>query len=181
MVCEPPGGVQFAPPLRRSGRRYDEWRCLRKTESTAWDTTIERLASEIKVRHYSRKTLKHYADWGRKFQNYLKDKDPGELSSQDVKDYLTYLAVNCNVSSSHQNLAFNALLFLYRHVLSKDFGTHTDIPRAKTSNYVPTVLCRKEIDSVLAHLRHPWIFDFKKTIARTGLELSCLFVLKCPS
>jgi hypothetical protein len=30
------------------------------------------------------------------------------------------MAVNCNVSSSDQNLAFNALLFLYRHVLSKD-------------------------------------------------------------
>jgi hypothetical protein len=109
MVCEPPGGSQFAPP-ERSGRRYDEWRCLRKTEAPAWDAIIEKLAAEIQVRHYSRKTLKHYADWGRKFQTYLKDKDPGELSSQDVKDYLTYLAVNCNVSSSHQNLAFNALL-----------------------------------------------------------------------
>ncbi len=155
MVCEPPCGFQFAPPVR-SGRRYDEWRCLRKTEAPAWDAVIEKLAAQIQVRHYSRKTLKHYADWGRKFQNYLKDKDPGELSSQDVKDYLTYLAVNCNVSSSHQNLAFNALLFIYRHVLSKDFGTHKDIPRAKTSNYIPTVLCRKEIDSVLVHLRHPF-------------------------
>jgi len=155
MVCAPPGGFQFAPP-ERSGRRYDEWRCLRKTEAPAWDSVIEKLADQIKVRHYSRKTLKHYADWGRKFQNYLKDKDPGELSSQDVKDYLTYLAVECKVSSSHQNLAFNALLFLYRHVLNKDFGTHKDIPRAKTSNYVPTVLSRKEIDSILVHLRHPF-------------------------
>jgi integron integrase len=155
MVCEPPGGFQFAPPLR-SGRQYDEWRCLKKTASLAWDAVIEKLAAEIQIRHYSRKTLKHYADWGRKFQYYLRDKDPAELSSQDVKDYLTYLAVDCKVSSSHQNLAFNALLFLYRHVLCKDFGTHKDIPRAKTSNYIPTVLCRKEIDSVLVHLRHPF-------------------------
>jgi hypothetical protein len=155
MVCEPPGGFQVAPS-ERSGRRFDEWRCLRKTNAPAWDAVIEKLAAEIKVRHYSRKTLKHYADWSRKFQNHLRDKDPAGLSSLDVKDYLTYLAVNCNVSSSHQNLAFNALLFLYRHVLNKDFGTHKDIPRAKKSNYIPTVLCRKEIDSVLAHLRHPF-------------------------
>jgi integron integrase len=155
MVCEPPGGFQFAPSVR-TGRRFDEWRCLRKTDAPAWDAVIEKLAAEIKVRHYSRNTLKHYADWCRKFQNYLKDKDPAGLSSQEVKDYLTYLAVNCNVSSSHQNLAFNALLFLYRHVLNRDFGTHKDIPRAKKSNYIPTVLCRKEIDSVLAHLRHPF-------------------------
>jgi integron integrase len=155
MVCEPPGGFQFMPP-QRSGKQYDEWRCLRKTESPEWDTVIEKLADEIKVRHYSRKTLKAYADWGRKFQNYLKDKAPCELSPQEVKVYLTHLAVNCNVSSSRQNQAFNALLFIYRHILKKDFGTHKDIPRAKTSNYIPTVLCRKEIDSVLVHLRHPF-------------------------
>lgn len=155
MVCEPPGGFQFAPP-ERSGKQYDEWRCLRKTESPAWDRVIENIAAEIKVRHYSRKTLKAYADWRRKFQNYLKNKAPGELSSQDVKAYLTHLAVNCHVSTSRQNQGFNALLFLYRHVLKKDFGTHNDIPRAKKSNYIPTVLSRKEIDSVLVHLRYPF-------------------------
>jgi len=152
MVCEPPGGFQFVPQ-ERSGKQYDEWRCLRKTESPAWDRVVENIAAEIKVRHYSRKTLKAYADGSRNFQNYLKDKAPSELSSQDVKAYLTHLAVNCNISSSRQNQVFNALLFLYRHVLKKDFGTHKDIPRAKTSNYIPTVLCRKEIDSVLSHLR----------------------------
>jgi len=30
MVCDPPGGFQFMPP-QRSGKQYDEWRCLRKT------------------------------------------------------------------------------------------------------------------------------------------------------
>ncbi len=155
MVCDPPGGLHLQPPIR-SGRRFDEWRCLRKTGSPAWDAAIEKLAAEIKVRHYSRKTLKHYADWARKFQAYLKDKAPGDLSSQDVKEYLTYLAVDCHVSSSHQNLAFNALLFLFRHVLDKDFGTHGDVPRAKTSNYIPTVLSHREIDAIPAHLRHPF-------------------------
>ena len=51
MVCEPPGGFQFAQQAR-NGRRYDEWRCLRKTESPAWDAIIEKLAAEIQVRHY---------------------------------------------------------------------------------------------------------------------------------
>ncbi len=155
LICEPPGHLpdQFST---RWGRRYDEWRCLRKTASPAWDGVIEKLAEEIKVRHYSRKTLKHYADWCRKFQAYLKDKAPGDMSSQDVKEYLTHLAVKEKVSSSHQNLAFNALLFLFRHILKKDFGDQRDVPRAKTSNYIPTVLSRKEIDSVLVHLRHPF-------------------------
>jgi len=147
--------TSFAP-RSKGGSRYDEWRCLRKTESPAWDKIIEDLAAEIKTRHYSRKTLKAYADWCRKFQSFLKNKPPDTLSPAEIKAYLTYLAVNCNVSSSHQNLAFNALLFLYRHVLKTDFGSHKDIPRAKKSTYIPVVLSRQEIDAVLSHLTYPF-------------------------
>jgi hypothetical protein len=63
--------------------------------SPAWDQAIELLAAEIKVRHYSRKTLKTYADWARKLQRYLTDKPPVELTALDVKEYLTHLAVGC--------------------------------------------------------------------------------------
>jgi site-specific recombinase XerD len=108
------------------------------------------------VRHYSRKTLKCYADWSRKFQGYLRNKTPEALMADDVKAYLTYLAVNCRVAASTQNQAFNTLLFLYRHILKKDFGEHKDIPRAKRSKYIPIVLSRQEIDSVLKHLSHPY-------------------------
>ncbi len=139
----------------RPGKRYDEWRCLRKSDSP-WDGIISRLADEIKTRHYSRKTLKHYANWTRKFQNYVVHTDPAQLSSRDVKRYLTYLAVNCRVSSSTQNLAFNALLFLYRHILKKDFGGHKDVPRAKKSTYIPVVLSREEIEVIFSGLGRPY-------------------------
>jgi integron integrase len=138
-----------------AGKRYNEWRCLEKSKSPAWDHAIDKLAAEIKTRHYSRKTLKTYADWVRKFQRYLHDKPPNELSSIDVKKYLTYLAVQCRVASSTQNQAFNALLFLFRHVLKKDFGDQRDVPRAKKSKYIPVVLSRQEIDSVLKYFEYP--------------------------
>ena len=143
------------PPLS-TGKRFNEWRCMEKSESPDWDKIIDNLAAEIKTRHYSRKTLKAYADWGRKFQGYLRNKPPDELSAAEVKAYLTYLAVQCKVSASTQNQAFNALLFLYRHVLKKDFGDHKDIPRAKKSKYIPVVLSRREIDAVLKHLEYPY-------------------------
>jgi integron integrase len=141
---------------QRSESHYNEWRSLKKSTSPAWDKIITCLAAEIKMRHYSRKTLKAYADWSRKFQGYLRNKTPDALTADDVKAYLTYLAVECKVAASTQNQAFNALLFLYRHILKKDFGEHKDIPRAKRSNYIPIVLSRKEIDSVLKHLPHPY-------------------------
>ena len=151
VVAEPPSSFGVT-----AGKRYNEWRCLEKSKSPAWDQAIDKLAAEIKTRHYSRKTLKTYADWVRKFQRYLHDKPPNELSSIDVKEYLTYLAVQCRVASSTQNQAFNALLFLYRHVLKKDFGDQRDVPRAKRSKYIPVVLSRQEIDIILSHLEYPF-------------------------
>ncbi len=150
-----PSVLPFISPL--SGKsRFNDWNCLKKTDSSEWDMIIDNLASEIKTRHYSRKTLKAYADWCRHYQRYLQNKSPEELSASDVKTYLTYLAVHCKVSASTQNQAFNALLFLYRHILKKDFGEHQDIPRAKKSRYIPVVLSRREIDAVLKHLEYPY-------------------------
>ena len=161
------------PPLISplSGKsRFNDWNCLKKTDSPEWDRLINNLAGEIKTRHYSRKTLKAYADWCRHYQSYLQNKSPEQLSASDVKTYLTYLAVHCNVSASTQNQAFNAVLFLYRHILKKDFGQHQDIPRAKKSRYIPVVLSRKEIDSVLKHLEYP--FDLVvKLLYGCGLRL----------
>ncbi len=175
-----PIAVTAAPPLQGEGKNeekdhkseshYNEWRCLRKSASPAWDKIINSLAAEIKMRHYARKRLKTYADWSRKFQGYLWNKIPDQLTSDDVKAYLTFLAVNCKVAASTQNQAFNALLFLYRHILKKDFGEHKDIPRAKKSNYIPIVLSRQEIDAILKHLSHPY-YLVVKLLYGCGLRL----------
>lgn len=93
------------------------------------------MAAEIRVRLYSRKTLKTYAKWSRCFQRFLKNKPPEELTTDDVKAYLTFLAVTCNVAASTQNQAFNSLLFLFCHGLKREFGELRDVPRAKKSLY----------------------------------------------
>jgi len=163
-------GTEPAMP-QQAGSRYNEWRCLEKSGSPAWDKVIDTLAAEIKTRHYSRKTLKTYADWSRKFQGFLHNKPPDELSATDVKAYITYLAVKRKVFASTQNQAFSALLFLFRYILKKDFGDHKDIPRAKKSTYIPVVLSRKEIDAVLKHLEHPYDLAVKMLYG-CGLRLS---------
>lgn len=118
-----------------------------KSDSPEWDELLAVLAAEIKLRHYSRKTLKTYALWARQFQRFHKSKSPRELSTEDVKGFLTHLAVTCHVAASTQNQAFNSLLFLYRHALKREFGELRGVPRAKKSLYVPTVLSRPEIDA----------------------------------
>ena len=86
--------------------QYNEAGYREKSDSPEWDGLIGKLADEIKVRHYSRKTLRTYAHWSRQFQKFLKNKPPQELTTDDVKEYLTWLAVKCHVAASTQNQAF---------------------------------------------------------------------------
>ena len=105
----------------------------------SWIAVYTRLADDIRVRHYSPKTLKAYREWVRHFQTFTRSKDPAALSSADVREFLTFLAVHRKVSASTQNQAFNALLFFYRHVLNKEFGKVEGVVRAKRKPYVPVV------------------------------------------
>lgn len=166
----PTGQQQHYSRGRQGSSHYCEAGYQVKSDSQEWDAVIDTLAGEIKVRHYSRKTLKTYALWSRQFQRFLKNKPPQELTTADVKEYLTYLAVKCKVAASTQNQAFNSILFLYRHALKMEFGILNGVPRAKKSLYIPMVLSRLEIDAILNELAHPYNL-FVKVLFGCGLRL----------
>ena len=121
-----------------------------------WKKAHFELLAEIKIRHYSPKTLKSYSMWVRKFQFFTKNKMPGTLSPTDVKEFLRFLAIKRNVSASSQNQAFNALLFFYRHAIKRDFGDQKDNVRAKKRRHIPVVLSREEVNSVIDNLNYPY-------------------------
>jgi integron integrase len=60
--------------------------------------------------------------------------------------------VTKGVSSSTQNQALNALVFLYTRVLGRPLGDMPDIERAKRSVVLPVVLTRREVAEVLAEM-----------------------------
>ncbi len=110
----------------------------------------------------------------RKFQAFTHSKAAEFLSTDDVKEFLTFLAVTQKVSATTQNQAFNALLFFYRHVLRKEFGKVDGVVRAKRKPYIPVVLSREEIDAVLKYLVPPYDLVVK-LIYGCGLRLfECL-------
>lgn len=140
----------------------------------SWQHIYDSLDDEIKVRHYSQKTLKSYRIWVRKFQYYTKSKNPDSLAPSDVKDFLTFLAVDQKVTASSQNQAFNSLLFLFRHILKKDFGKVDGVVRAKRKPYIPVVLSREEIEQIIKSIRYPYNL-IVKLLYGCGLRLSeCL-------
>jgi integron integrase len=129
---------------------------VKPSSGYSWKAEYTHLEHEIRVRHYSMKTLKTYRYWVRKFQAFTRSRDPKSLCVTNVKEFLTWLAVKKQVSATTQNQAFNSLLFFYRHVLHREFGKIDGVVRAKRKPYIPVVLSRDEIDMILAHLSPPY-------------------------
>ncbi|QTA82043.1 Integrase superfamily protein [Desulfonema limicola] len=119
---------------------------------TNWRPAYNALKAEIKLRHYSSKTFRSYNAYVGKFQTFTKSKSLELLNDEDIKAFLTHLAVEKNVSASTQNLAFNSLLFFFRHVLKKEPGNLRDTVRAKRKPYIKVVLSMEEVDAVLQYL-----------------------------
>jgi integron integrase len=148
-----------------------------KNTSGAWKQISINLEKEIKLRHYSPRTLEAYAYWMRHFRKFHHAIDPDQLDTQHVRSYLEFLAIKTNVSASSQNQAFNALLFLYRHVIKKELTDLTNIPRAKRGRRIPTVLSVEEVKTLIQHLNHPFNL-VAKLLYGCGLRLSEALTLR---
>jgi len=136
-----------------------------------WNAALKSLTDEIKLRHYSSKTLKSYSLWVEKIRFFVGQKPAEQLNPDDVKAFLTDLAVEKKVSASSQNQAFNALLFFFRHVLKREFGKIDGVVRAKRKPYIPVVLSREEVDRIIHCLHDPYDLVVK-LLYGCGLRLS---------
>ena len=111
----------------------------------------------LRIKHYSYSTERSYLEWAERFVDYtsnVKKKDIRAvgLASDDVKDFLSYLALTRRVSSSTQNQAFNALLFLFRDVLKTELGDLSKTVRAKRGEKLPVVLSPGEVQALFKHV-----------------------------
>ena len=122
----------------------------------SWQQEYRDLEAAIRLRNYSPRTLEAYRFWLVKFQAFVRSRPTAELGGQEVRGFLSDLAVRHGVAASTQNQAFNALLFFYRHVLEWEFGQIDGVVRAKRRRYVPVVLSRSEIEALLGHLQPPY-------------------------
>jgi len=124
----------------------------RQASIKTWEEAKDIFISRMRTRHYAYNTEKSYREWVRRFLVYTRVPSPLKAKTSHVKRFLTYLAVERKVSASTQNQAFNALLFLYREVLEKDFGDFRNIIRARQNKRMPVVLTKEEIKRVFSYL-----------------------------
>ena len=75
------------------------------------------------------------------------------MGKDEIEQYLTHLATKQNVSSTTQNQAFNAILFMYKEVLGIDTTSwNIQAYRAKERKRIPVVLSIDEIKCVLTNI-----------------------------
>ena len=113
---------------------------------------LEKIYKEIRYRYYSIRTESTYIDWIIKFLMFTNGEDPEKLGAVDIREYLDYLACERNVRGNTQNLALNAIVFLFTQVLKRDPGDFSDFARAKRGRKVPVVLSKGEVDLMLDQL-----------------------------
>ena len=74
------------------------------------------------------------------------------MGTEQIKQFINHLAVEKHVSSSTQNQALNAILYLYKNILDKEIGYIDEINRAKRIKHLPVVFSRKEASDIINNL-----------------------------
>ena len=113
---------------------------------------LDQVRARIRFKHYSIRTEQAYTDWIKRFVRHFDKRHPSEMGAEEVRAFLSHLAVAGRVSASTQNQAKSALLFLYKEVLGVDLPWLDKVEAAKTSKRLPVVLTRNEVMAVLSRL-----------------------------
>jgi len=113
---------------------------------------IETVRAEIRLRGYTLKTEKSYLSWLRQFIYFTNKQHPKDLGAQEVKEFLTFLALKRNVAINTQKSALNALVFVYEKVLKQPLGD-LGFSLARRQRTLPLVLSELEVQLTLKHLQ----------------------------
>ena len=112
---------------------------------------MEEVRRGLIAQGYALKTERTYVHWIRKYVKHHLPNHPRDLGADEVNQYLTYLAVDCNLSPTTQNQCRAALLFLYRLLGIELDGIHIIV--AKKDKRVPTVLTEDETMRLINNLQ----------------------------
>ncbi len=134
--------------LQGTGENRDS-RKLSEGDSSPDKLVLDRVRGMIRLKHYSHRTEETYLHWIVKYLVFHNGRDPEMMGIPEIEAFLSHLAVDMKVAAGTQNVAFNALLFLYRGVLGKEIEGSINAIRAKKPTRLPTVMSKEETMRVI--------------------------------
>ncbi|MBN2200421.1 integron integrase [bacterium] len=121
---------------------------VQSPENPLW---MDEMRAVLRAMHYSLRTETAYLGWAAGFVRYHENRHPSDMGEQQINEFLKHLAVHRNVSSSTQNQALCAIVFLYKHVLKKNIG-ELELIWAEKPRKLPVVFSPAEIKAVMSRL-----------------------------
>jgi integron integrase len=119
--------------------------------SSSTSPFLEMVRGEIRLRGYSLRTEKSYLFWIKQFILFHQKRHPATMGNDEVKQFLTWLAVRRHVAVNTQKVALNALVFLYHKVLKQELG-ELGFSLATKQRHLPSVLTPTEVAMIFQHL-----------------------------
>ena len=131
---------------------------------------MEQCREVMRFRRLALRSEQAYLEWIKRFILFHQKRHPKDMGEPEVRAFLTHLAVQRNVAAATQNHALNALVFLYRHVIGREFDLLEGVKRAKRMPRVPVVLSKAEVQRLLTAVppKYRLFFQF---LYGTGLRL----------
>jgi site-specific recombinase XerD len=126
---------------------------------------------QLKLRRYSRSTIKAFLTHFNLFLTFLGHRPPQSVTQEEIKRYLLHLVNEKEVSGTYQNQAINAIKFYYEQVLGQP-RTVYQLPRARKEKKLPAVLSEEGVTSIFEqvdNLKHRTLLFL---IYSAGLRLS---------
>ncbi len=118
--------------------------------ATPWE---RKLVERLRVGHYQWRTETSYREWARRFCAWLGPKPLEEAGDEDIKRFLTELAVKHRLSASTQRQALNAVVYLFREVAGREPGDFSGFEVSRRPARVPTVLTVDECRALFGMLQ----------------------------
>jgi len=103
---------------------------------------------QLKLENKSERTVEVYTGFIAQFLNDFRGIDIRNLTSDRIRDYILDHRQRMAYSESYQNQMVSAIKSFYRHVYKRSFDDGI-LPRPKSSHYLPKILPREYIQSMM--------------------------------
>ena len=129
---------------------------------------LEACRAYMRMRRLSLQTEKSYLAYIRRYLEFHRRK-PHEMGETEIEEFLTHLVVKDRIAKATQNVAFSALLYLYREILGIELENVCAL-RSQRPRRAPVVLSKSEVSRVFAQLA-PGPLLIASVIYGAGLRL----------
>lgn len=131
---------------------------------------LQATQKHMRIKRYQPDTRKGYLRHIKRFLIFM-NKDPKQITPQEIHDYFLYLIEQESLSFSNHNQIVSAIRFLYWQVLNQPLP-QTAIPRPRKEHRLPTVLSKEAITRLLNAVSNVKHLSLLMLVYSGGLRVS---------